>query len=217
MATVESERCFARNSQVQILSVAQSIENIPDKERPRGRSTPVPLRQFSGRRVASGRRSGALRRWHITGSNPVVRSRNCSATRVPVAQSGQSTGLRSRVSHVRIVPGTSSRAMRGWFGKFRSRDSLLTERVGSCDRSRLLRLRVIGWNSTRQSKRSRRQRGPPTTKVGKRSSLPTPDSHCTSARSTSCWRDRSTRPMTSSWLLSFASSMPPQTRTRSSS
>lgn len=27
---------------------------------------------------------------------------------VPVAQSGQSTGLRSRVSHVRIVPGTSS-------------------------------------------------------------------------------------------------------------
>jgi len=84
VATVESERCFARNLQVQILSVAQSIENIPDKERTRGRSTPVPLRQFSGRRVASGRRSGALRRWHATGSNPVVRSRNCPATRVPV-------------------------------------------------------------------------------------------------------------------------------------
>jgi len=58
VAIVESERCFARNSQVQILSVAPSIENIPDKESTRVLSTPVPLRQCSGRRVASGRRTG---------------------------------------------------------------------------------------------------------------------------------------------------------------
>ena len=130
-AIVQSRRCFVRNSQVQILSVASSIENIPDKGSTRVFPTPGPASTVF--------RSPSLISWPSSWSlpspqEPEVRVRipavefppwcnlearcrgssNFPATPVPVAQSGQSTGLRSRVSHVRIVPGTSSRARRGW-------------------------------------------------------------------------------------------------------
>lgn len=60
--TVESGRCFARNSQVQILSVAPSIENVPDKGSTRVLLTPGPaLTVF---------RSPALITWPTSWSRP---------------------------------------------------------------------------------------------------------------------------------------------------
>ena len=63
VATVESGRCFARNSQVQILSVARPSRTSRTKEARGCFRHRIPPRLFSGRQYSSrGRRAGAVLR-----------------------------------------------------------------------------------------------------------------------------------------------------------